>query len=107
MAAAEAKSAALAGLFAPLVAVIGGGTTVETPVPRHGAQVIVRHPQARRIMARLIARGVIGDCRPPDLIRFGFPALYTRFANVAPAVAAVLDSGEWQDIRLNALGVVS
>jgi len=109
MAAAEAKSAALARVFARLAATIGG-VTVEVPVPRHGAQVIVRHPHARRVMAALIARGVIGDCRPPDRMRFGFPALYTRFADAAAAVAAlaaVLDSGEWQGPQFDVLGVVS
>ena len=61
-------------------------------------------------MAALIARGVIGDFRPPDRLRFGFPALYTRFADVGAAVAAlagVLDSGEWQGARFDALGIVS
>ena len=109
MAAAEAKSAALARVFARLAATIGG-VTVEQPVPRHGAQVIVRHPHARRVMAALIARCVIGDCRPPDRMRFGFPALYTRFADAAAAVAAlaaVLDSGEWQGPQFDSLGVVS
>jgi len=109
MAVAEAKSAALARVFARLAATIGG-VTVEVPVPRHGAQVIVRHPHARRVMAALIARGVIGDCRPPDRMRFGFPALYTRFADAAAAVAAlaaVLDSGEWQGPQFDVLGVVS
>ena len=107
---AEAKSAALAALFARLAARIVGEIVVEAPVPRHGAQVIVRHPQARRVMAALIARGVVGDCRPPDRMRFGFPALYTRFADVAAAVAAlaaVLENGEWQDSAHDALGVVS
>jgi kynureninase len=110
MAAAEAKSTALAIAFARLAAQIGGDTSVETPVPRHGAQVIVRHPQARRVMAALIARGVIGDCRPPDRMRFGFPALYTRFGDIgaaAAALTAVIASGEWQDARFEALGMVS
>jgi kynureninase len=109
MAAAEAKSAALAALFADGAAMLAD-VIVEPPVPRHGAQVIVRHPHARRVMAALIARGVIGDCRPPDRMRFGFPALYTRFADVAAAVAAlaaVLESGEWQGPQFDSLGVVS
>jgi kynureninase len=110
MAAVEARSAALASMFAELAGVISGAITVEVPVPRHGAQVIVRHPKARRVMAALIARGVIGDCRPPDRMRFGFPALYTRFADVTAAVtalAAVLDSSEWQGPQFDTLGVVS
>jgi kynureninase len=110
MADAEAKSAALAALFARLASALGGDIRVEAPAPRHGAQVVVRHPAARRVMAALIARGVIGDCRPPDRMRFGFPALYTRFVDVVGAVAAlraVLDSGEWRDSRFDQLGVVS
>lgn len=111
MAAAEAKSAALAQCFARLAAARCPGVAVEMPHRlRHGAQVVLRHPQARRVMAALIAHGVIGDCRPPDRMRFGFPALYTRFADIGIAVdtlAAVLASGEWQDARFDALGQVS
>ncbi len=110
MAAAEAKSAALVALFAELAAALPG-ITVDQPGPgRHGCQIIVRHAEARRVMAALIARGVIGDVRPPDRLRFGFPALTTRFADVLDAVAAlgaVLASGEWQDARFDTLGVVS
>jgi len=36
-------------------------------------------------MAALIARGVIGDIRPPDRLRFGFPARYSRFVDVFDA----------------------
>ena len=38
-------------------------------------------------MQSLIAGGVIGDCRPPDLLRFGFAPLYLRYADVGEAVA--------------------
>ena len=112
MAAAEARSAALAATFAELVETRCPQVTTERPAPgtRHGCQIILRHPQGRRIMAALIARGVIGDFRPPDRMRFGFPALYTRFADLWDAVdalAAVIASGEWQDARFDALGMVS
>ncbi len=110
MALAEAKSAALAMLFGELAATLSPGVTVEMPANRHGAQIIVRHPQGRRVMAALIARGVIGDFRPPDRMRFGFPALYTRHIDIWDAVAAlaaVLASGEWQDARYDMLGSVS
>ncbi len=110
MAEAEAKSRALARLFALHAARLPGITVDALPDGRHGAQCIIRHPQARRVMNALIARGVIGDMRPPDAMRFGFPALTTRFADVGLALAAlqaVLNSGEWQEDRFAPKGVVS
>ena len=53
-------------------------------------------------MQALIARGVIGDFRAPDILRFGFTPLYTRFTDVWDAVdrlRAVLVSGEWREPR--------
>ena len=50
-------------------------------------------------MRALIDRGVIGDFRTPDLMRFGFAALYTRFVDVYDAVDAIRDvlvRGSWQ-----------
>jgi kynureninase len=110
LAACEAKSRALVRLFAAGAATLPGVTVDAPPAGRHGAHVIIRHPQARRVMAALIARGVIGDMRPPDAMRFGFPALTTRFADVGLALAAlqaVLASGEWQEARFAPVGVVS
>ena len=51
------------------------------------------------IVQALIARGVIGDYRAPDILRFGFTPLYLRFVDVWDAVeqlGQVLGSGEWQ-----------
>ena len=43
------------------------------------------------VMQALIARGVIGDFRAPDLLRFGFTPLYTRFTDVWDAVEHLRD----------------
>jgi kynureninase len=109
MAAAEAKSAALVRAFAALVSRHCPGIGVELPDGRHGCQLVIRHSEGRRIMAALIARGVIGDFRPPDRLRFGFPALYTRYVDVWDAVATLaqlLESQAWRDIQPETLGPV-
>jgi kynureninase len=54
---------------------------------RRGAHVSFRHPEAWRLCRALIERaGVVPDFRDPDTIRFGFPPLYTSFADVREAV---------------------
>jgi kynureninase len=53
-------------------------------------------------MQALIARGVVGDFRTPDVMRFGLAPLYVRYVDVWDAIehlVAVLDSGEWRDPR--------
>lgn len=53
---------------------------------RRGSQVSFRHPQGYAIMQALIARGVIGDFRAPDILRFGFTPLFIGESDVAKAV---------------------
>ena len=63
-----------------------------------GSHVCLKHVQSYAIMQALIARGVIGDFRAPDLMRFGFAPLYNSFADVWDAVehlAQVLDRKLW------------
>jgi kynureninase len=66
---------------------------------RRGAQVSFTHPAAGyAIISALIADGVIGDFRAPDILRFGFAPLYTRFVDVWHAVdrlAGILDGRHW------------
>jgi kynureninase len=101
------KSLALTDLFMQLIEerCAGNGFTIVTPRAHHqrGSQVSLSHPEdGYAIMQALIARGVIGDFRPPDILRFGFTPLYTRFADVWDAVdrlAQVMHSGEWRDTK--------
>ncbi len=58
---------------------------------RRGSQVSFRHPEGYAIMQALIARGVIGDFRAPDIIRFGFTPLFTGLDDVEQAVAILAD----------------
>ncbi|MGL6210007.1 MAG: kynureninase [Paracoccaceae bacterium] len=52
-----------------------------------GSQVSFRHPQGYAIMQALIARGVVGDFRSPDILRFGLTPLYIGPEDVDAAVA--------------------
>jgi kynureninase len=64
-----------------------------------GSHLSFRHPEAYAICQALIARGVIGDFRDPDVLRLGFAPAYLSFADIAAAarhLAEVLASGEWQ-----------
>ena len=54
-----------------------------------GSQVSFRHPQAYAIMQAMIARGVVGDFRAPDVIRCGFTPLFIDASDVARAVEVV------------------
>jgi kynureninase len=92
--AAEAKARALTSRFIDLVDV-RLGDEVEIVTPRdpaaRGAQVSLRHPHAAAVMSALIARGVVGDHRPPDLLRFGFSPLVVRAVDVFDAVEVLAD----------------
>jgi kynureninase len=99
---ARRKSMALGDLFIQQVDETCRDLGVEVVSPREakirGSQVSLRHQEAYRVMRALIDRGVIGDFRTPDLLRFGFSALYTRYVDVFDAVRRlreVLTSRAW------------
>jgi kynureninase len=89
----RAKSALLTDRFIRLVEerCAGLGLTLASPrdASRRGSQVAFRHPEGYPVIQALIARGVIGDFRAPDLMRFGFAPLYLRFVDLWAAVGAL------------------
>ena len=90
MADVAAKSRALAMLFIDQVEArcASYGLTLIGPPPGmpRGSHVSFRHPDAYAVMQALIARGVIGDFRAPDAMRFGLTPLYLRYADILSAV---------------------
>jgi len=84
------KSAALWNLFAARIDVRLAGYGFELISPRdpaaRGSHISLSHPEGYRIMQALIARGVIGDFRDPDVLRFGLTPLYLGHEDVWRAV---------------------
>ena len=114
------KSLALTELFIALVEARSAGHGLMLVTPREheqrGSQASFAHQDqdgaigGYAVMQALIARGVIGDFRSPDLLRFGFTPLYTRFVDVFDAAEhlhAVLASGEWREARFNERAAVT
>ena len=106
MAQLRAKSQALSALFIAEVEAACAGLELTLASPRaaaqRGSQVSFAHPQAYPVMQALIACGVIGDFRAPNLLRFGFTPLYIGYADVwraAQILAEVLRSERWREPR--------
>lgn len=111
----RAKSIALTELFIDLVESRCAGHDLTLASPRdpieRGSHVSFSRPAgAYQIVQALIARGIIGDFRSPDILRFGFAPLYTRFVDVWDAVdhlAQILETGEWRDERFSSRSIVT
>ena len=76
-------------LFDARLAALGFDLGSPRDPARRGAHVAIRHPDARRLTAELIARDVIPDFREPDSVRFGLSPLTTRFRDVEAGIAAL------------------
>jgi kynureninase len=115
MTALRRKSLALTRAFADGVEARCAGQGLKLVSPRddalRGSQVCFAHPSiGYPVMQALIARGVVGDFRAPDILRFGFTPLYTRFVDVWHAVGhlqQVLQGGEWREARFNQRAAVT
>ena len=99
----RAKSVLQAEIFTRLVVERCEGTGLVVASPREaalrGSQVCLSHPQAYAIMQALIAHGVIGDFRAPDILRFGMTPLYLGFAELWYAVtiiAEIMQTETWR-----------
>ncbi|AWL06863.1 kynureninase [Massilia oculi] len=106
MEAVRAKSLLLTDLFIDLVERRCAGHPLGLVTPREharrGSQVSFTHPHGYAVMAALIARGVIGDYREPEIMRFGFTPLYTSFADVWDAVEILKDILDRNDYDVSA-----
>lgn len=89
------KSIALSELFIKLVQESGLGSELTLASPREaarrGSHLSFAHHDGYTLMQRLIGRGVIGDFRAPNLLRFGFAPLYLRYVDVWDAVEIMRD----------------
>ncbi|QLG13152.1 kynureninase (plasmid) [Deinococcus sp. D7000] len=89
----RAKSLSLTDTFIELMTPLAAQHPLTLVTPRshdeRGSQVSYRHPQAREVMRQLIERGILGDFRTPDILRFGFTPLYHSHADVWRAVQGI------------------
>ena len=108
-----AKSRSLSRLFIEEAeARCGSEVRLESPRDplQRGSHVVLAHPEGYAVMQALIARGVIGDFRAPDLMRFGFAPLYNTHVEIVRAaeiLADVLATGEWDQPRFKARAKVT
>lgn len=85
----------------------GDAVTLASPraAARRGSHVCFAHPHGYAVMQALISRGVIGDFRAPDLMRFGFAPLYNSEDEVVRAahiLGNIIATREWDDQRFRA-----
>jgi len=98
----EAKGLALAALFIGEVEARAGDRDLRLASPREasmrGLHVAFGHPEGYAVIQAMMARGVVGDFRAPDIARFGFSPLFLSYAEVwdaASVLAEVVDSRAW------------
>ena len=102
------KSIGLTSLFMDEVMKFGPefGVGVASPENAHdrGSQVSLTHAHGYEIVQALIERGVVGDFRFPNVMRFGFAPLYISYQNVFDAAMIlkdILESESWREPRFN------
>ncbi len=93
MASVRTKSIELCDLFIAEIEANCPELTLASPRDgtQRGSQVSFRFHEGYAAMQAIIARGVIGDFRAPDIMRFGFTPLYIDESDVRAAVAIIAD----------------
>lgn len=95
----EAKSAALWNILHAAGTAAGLECVTPADPALRGSHISFRHPHAYKIVQALIARGVIGDFRDPDILRFGLTPLTLSHADIWKAgemLRDIIATGEWQ-----------
>ena len=89
----RARSLELQQIFIDRVTTACPEMTLASPVDpdARGSQVSFRHADGYAIIQALIARGVIGDFRAPDILRFGFAPLYLSHADIKHAARTLCE----------------
>lgn len=93
LAAIAAKSAALFDVLHAIGTELGLECVTPVDPAARGSHISFRHPNAYALCQALIARGVIGDFRDPDILRFGLTPLYLGHGDIVRAgeiLAAIL-----------------
>ncbi|MGY6531530.1 kynureninase [Glycocaulis sp.] len=101
MGVAEAKARALGDTFLEAVSPLGLAI-ISAPSAQRGGHVSLVHEDGYAIVQALIAEGVIGDFRAPDIMRFGFAPLYLTHEQVFRAgerLVEIVRSGLYRDPR--------
>ena len=96
------KSIQLSELFIKLIQQECGdfGFELFSPIDAalRGSQISYKHENAYPIMQSLISRGIIGDYREPNILRFGISPLYMMYEDVWNAIMhlkKIMQSNEW------------
>jgi kynureninase len=104
VAALREKSLSLTGLFIERISALLPGLDIVTPrePSQRGSQVAIAFAHGYAVVQAMIERGVIGDFRAPDIMRFGFAPLYLRYQDVwdaAEILAECIRAEVWRDSR--------
>jgi kynureninase len=110
----EAKGLALASLFIAEVEARAADAALVLASPRDPAQrglhVSFAHPGGYALVQAMMARGIVGDFRSPDIARFGFSPLFLSYAEVwdaAQALVEVLATRAWDRPEFRARAAVT